>query len=89
MQQLLLYGRGTTYANDPLLGQIGEQLHVYQRGDHALQRAKLRIDAQREEHEEEEHSPELGAGKLINRFRKYDKGQSSTRGALQMMTTCK
>lgn len=72
-----------TYANDPFLGQIGKELHVHQGCHHALQRPKLRVNAQREEHEEKEHGPELCTRKLIDCLRENDKSQSSARCTLQ------
>ncbi|GIY93882.1 hypothetical protein CEXT_255711 [Caerostris extrusa] len=66
-----------------LLAHVGEELHVHDGGDDALQGAELGVDAQREEHEEEEHRPEGGAGELVDGLGERDEGQARARRALQ------
>lgn len=62
---------------------VGEELEVYDGGDDPLERAELRVDAQREQHQEEEDGPEGRAGELVDGLGERDERQASARRALK------
>lgn len=72
-----------THPGDLLLSGLRKQFHIHQRRADTLQRSKLRVNAEGEQHQEEEDGPELSTGELIDRFREYDECQSSSTGTLK------
>jgi hypothetical protein len=77
----------TNPSGQNLFGQIGEHLQIDDGRDDAFQRAKLRVDSQREQHQEEQHGPELSAGELVYCFCKYYESQSRAGGRLKQKRT--
>lgn len=69
-------------AGEDLFAQVREELHVHDGRDDALQRAELRVDAQREQHQEEQHRPELRARELVDSLGEDYEGQACSRGGL-------
>lgn len=58
--------------SEDFLPEIRQQFHIDDARDDTFERAKLRVDAQSEEHEEKEDWPKLSAWKLIDGFREDD-----------------
>lgn len=53
---------------------------IHQPGDERLDRAELRVDAQHQQHDEEEDRPQIGNRQLGNRLGVDDEGQTRTIG---------
>ncbi len=65
-----------------LFPHVGTQLEVDDALDDSLHRAELRIEAQREEHEEEEDGPDVAGRKLVDRLSKENESQACAAGRL-------
>ena len=71
---------------DDLLSQVGEELEVDEALDDSLEGAELRVEAEGEEHHEEEDGPKVAAGKLVHRLREQDESQAGAAGGLKRGT---
>ena len=69
---------------EDLLSQVGEELEVDEALDDSLECAELRVEAQGEEHHEEEDGPEVAAGELVHRLREQDESQAGAARRLQL-----
>ena len=51
--------------------------------DDSLEGAELRVEAEGEEHHEEEDGPEVAAGELVHRLREQDERQAGAASRLE------
>lgn len=66
-----------------LLPEVGEDLEIDDGSDDSLEGTELRVDAEGEEHEEEEHGPEGRPWELVDGLREHDESQTRPRGRLE------
>lgn len=65
------------------LPQIRKQFHIDDGSDDPLQRPELRVYPQREQHQEEQHRPELRTRELIDGLREDYEGEAGAWGGLE------
>ena len=68
---------------EQLFPEIWQHLEIYDALDDALERAELRVQAEREEHEEEEDGPQVAPGELVHRLSEQDESQAGAAGRLE------
>lgn len=82
LSRIFIYSFVYIYADNFLLRQAGKEFHVDQRSGHSFECAELRVDAQREEHQEEQNGPHLGARELVDGLGENDERQTGARSSL-------